>query len=161
MSEATKHDNLNAREITHISRLAFLSAFRACGSVTDAAAAAGIDRATHYRWLHEDAEYEADFQKAKVLAAEGLEEEAVKRAKLGSDNLLMFLLRGYKGGVFRENWKGELSGPKGGPILHAPVDLTRLSMDQLKTLEQFAMEAMGAAGDTLVQEPLNDAKPSV
>ena len=61
---------------------AFLAAFRLTASVTKAAAAAQIERGMHYRWLA-DAEYAAEFERAKDEAAQSLEDEAVRRAHEG------------------------------------------------------------------------------
>jgi hypothetical protein len=62
---------------------AFLAAFRVCASLTEAAAAVGIDRGQHYDWLRKDAKYAAAFDAAKVEAGQSLEDEAVSRARVG------------------------------------------------------------------------------
>jgi hypothetical protein len=62
---------------------AFLKAFRICASLTEAAAAIGIDRGQHYDWLAKDPKYAAAFELAKLEAAQSLEDEAVSRARRG------------------------------------------------------------------------------
>jgi hypothetical protein len=42
--------------------------------------AANISRRTHYRWLKTDHAYKGAFERAKVEAARGLEDEARRRA---------------------------------------------------------------------------------
>lgn len=112
---------------------AFLDAFAELGTVTHAAAAAGIDRQTHYNWLESDPEgYGKRFEEAKARAIDKLEREATRRAVEGvdepvfwqgmqvstvrkySDTLLIFLLKGAKPEKYRERY--EHSGPNGGPI---------------------------------------------
>jgi hypothetical protein len=105
---------------------AFLQAFRACGVVSHAAQHAGIQRVRHYDWCR-DPEYVAAFRTAQEEAIDTLEREAWRRAVDGvkrpvyqggkevgatteySDHLLMFLLKGLKPDVYRENWKGNLT----------------------------------------------------
>lgn len=60
-------------------RNAFLAAYSACASITAAAEACGIHRATHYEWM-EDRDYAARFEIARDIAAQRLEDEAVRRA---------------------------------------------------------------------------------
>jgi hypothetical protein len=77
-------------------RPVFLRNLRATGIVSDAAAAAGIDRSTPYAAATRDAAFEAAWQMAAEEAVDGLEAEARRRAMNGSDQLLMFLLRGQR-----------------------------------------------------------------
>lgn len=62
---------------------AFLAAVAVCGSVTEAAAATGIDRKLHYGWLRSDAAYPARYAEAKALGEDALEDEATNRAMNG------------------------------------------------------------------------------
>jgi hypothetical protein len=62
---------------------AFLAAYRATCSITRAAAAAGISRRAHYRKLETSADYKVAFEAATAMAADSLEDEAVRRAKEG------------------------------------------------------------------------------
>jgi hypothetical protein len=68
----------------------FLEAFAAAGSVSQAAAAAGIDRTAHYRWLREDADYSDAFNRSTEQAAGALEDLAVRRATEGLDEPLIY-----------------------------------------------------------------------
>lgn len=76
---------------------AFLAAYRLTASLTRAAEAARVQRGLHYRWL-EDAEYAAEFERAKEEAAQTLEDEAIRRAHQGVDEPL--------------SYKGQLSYPE-------------------------------------------------
>lgn len=92
---------------------AFLAAYRRLGCIARAAAACGIDRTLHYRWLKHE-KYAAAFATAQEHFADALEGEAARRSFEGvltpifyqgepvgaervfSDGLTMFLLRGMK-----------------------------------------------------------------
>lgn len=64
-----------------------------------------------------------------------------------SDALLMFLLKGARPEKYRETWKGEISGPGGGPI---PLEQQRLAVlddDQLASLIAIARQLAAAGAD--------------
>lgn len=86
--------------IQHPKKRAFLMAFIETCNMVESASAAGIDRTAHYKWLKEDPEYAEAFAEARKVAVSGLEAEAVKRAKAGSDTLTIFLLKSYNPKVF-------------------------------------------------------------
>jgi hypothetical protein len=110
---------------------AFLAAFRLTGSITEAAAAAKIDRTMHYRWLKSPG-YEQAFKKAQLEAGDMLEDIAVRRVREGTldpvfyqgekvgarrvydSGLMQFLLRGLKPQKYSA--KTEITGAEGGPI---------------------------------------------
>jgi hypothetical protein len=106
-------------------RKVFLSALSLTGKVSEAARACGYtDTATLQRYRREDEEFAEQWDLALESAANILEEEAIRRATEGvlepvfykgevagyktnySDTLLMFMLRGLKPGVYRENQRG-------------------------------------------------------
>lgn len=60
---------------------AFLEAYKACGSVTQAAAAIGIERQLHYRQLKADAKYQKAFTEAHQEWLLNLADEAKQLAK--------------------------------------------------------------------------------
>jgi hypothetical protein len=95
----------------------FLKAYAITCQINKAAEMAGIDRGTHYDWL-KDPEYKAQFEAARVQAADMLEEEAVRRAFDGSDVLLIFLLKAARPDKYRENRSIQVSGPGGGAVTH-------------------------------------------
>lgn len=81
---AGSEDQLQQREAkaTARRRRAFLDAFRLCGNVSEAAAAAKVNRSTHYEWMNDRA-YAAAFEHAQAEAADLLVAEARRRAVNG------------------------------------------------------------------------------
>ena len=62
---------------------AFLAAYAACASITQAAKAAGVDRRAHYDWQRQDPQYPARFEQAYQESNHALEDSAVERAMIG------------------------------------------------------------------------------
>ena len=99
---------------------AFLTAFRASCTVTQAAKTAGVGRRTHYDWLKADTSYQAQFADLEEEVTETLEREAMRRASEGtlkpvfyqgktcgtireySDTFLIFLLKARRPETYRE-----------------------------------------------------------
>lgn len=122
-----------ATETTQKKKEKFLALFRQTGVVSYAAQGVA-NRATVYKWLKEDPEFEKQFDDAKEEAAELMELEARRRAVQGvdkpvyqkgecvgyireySDTLLMFMLKGAKPEKYADRVKQEHSGADGGPI---------------------------------------------
>jgi|SRR5579872_555332 len=120
------------RKQAHANADAFLAAYRLTGSITEAAAAAQIDRRLHYRWLKISAAYKTRFDQAKREAGEMLKDIAVRRCREGTlkpvyyqgvqvgwetvydSGLMQFLLRGMLPEEFGR--KVELTGKDGGPV---------------------------------------------
>jgi hypothetical protein len=117
-------------DIEHPKRRAFIAAYAECGTITRAAEIAGIERATHYKWLKEDPLYAKACEDAYEQAGERLEEEARRRAVEGvkknvyyqgqpcgvnteySDTLLIFLLKGAKPEKYQERVRNEVVVPQ-------------------------------------------------
>jgi hypothetical protein len=107
---------------------AFLSAFADTGMVTAACEAAGVARRTVYAARHADEAFAAAWDEIEERSTEDLEQVAVRRAREGSDTLLIFLLKSRRPGVYRENVRMEHTGAGGGPVeLQAPPDATERS----------------------------------
>jgi hypothetical protein len=64
-------------------RSAFLDAYAGCGNVRAAAAAVGISREAHYKWLDKDAEYRKTFESLADRVGQELEDLAVDRVRNG------------------------------------------------------------------------------
>jgi hypothetical protein len=76
---------------THASRKkAFLRAFEDSGLVAESALLAGIDRATHYKWLATDAKYSAAFEATKPMAEGALQDHAIRLATVGFFQPLLY-----------------------------------------------------------------------
>lgn len=113
---------------------AFLRAFSDRGIVLRACLAAKIGRRTVYGWLAADEAFKALYDEAKEDALDLLEDEAVRRARVGwlepvyqggekvgeirkySDTLLITALKAGRPGKFRELFQHEHAGKDGGPI---------------------------------------------
>ena len=82
---------------------AFLAALEIQGNVTASAKAAGVTPKTCYQHRRQNPDFAELWQQALERSADELEVEARKRAKAGSDVLLMFLLKGLKPQMYRES----------------------------------------------------------
>lgn len=122
----------------------FLAALRDTGIIREACNVAGVGRSTVYERKDASPEFARLFADALEDAIEDLERTARKRAKDGSDTLMIFLLRAHRPEKYRERF--EHSGPGGGPI---PV---RGSFDWAA----YAQRLAGPVPDT-VGERLNGA----
>lgn len=98
----------------------FLDAFAECGNVSAACRTANIRRANVYEWQEHDEAFALAYREAEVRAIDALEEEARRRAAIGtekpvfhkgevcgtireySDTLLIFLLKGARPEKYRE-----------------------------------------------------------
>jgi len=116
-------------KVTPEKKAAFCAALAASGgNVTRACEAIDVARLTAYRWRADDETFAADWDEAKVIGLEALEDEATRRAFEGtqkpvyylgaqvgtireySDTLAIFLLKGGKPDKYRDNAKIEHSG---------------------------------------------------
>jgi hypothetical protein len=157
---------------------AFLAAYAKCGNITRAAALAKVARSRHYEWLSDpdyEAAFAAAGEEACDLleaearrrAVDGIEEPvvyqgelSVRRDSLGrrtahpltirrySDVLLIFLLKAQRPDKYRDNWRGELTGPGGAPLGAKPgaLDLSNLSDADLSTLRGLTQKAAAQRG---------------
>lgn len=156
---------------------AFLAAYKLTGSVTRAADAVKIDRALHYRWLHQSPKYAGAFRRASEEFADALEGEAIRRANEGvleavfyqgapcgairvySDGLTQFLLKGMKPEKYSTRVSAEVTGPGGGPIQVTIPELAALTDDELDALLAINAKldsARGRAGGKDAQKPTQD-----
>jgi len=132
----------------HLWTDAFLAHLAECGILTDAAAAAGIDRSTVFRRRQDDEEFAQAVDEAIDMAADKLEREARRRAVDGveepvyqggqlvgkrmvySDSLLALLLKGRRKKVFAE--RIEQTGADGGPVQTRTVIVTGVPDDTVR-----------------------------
>ena len=106
----------NRTKRTPKKRAAFLEALGSGESVTKACNAAGIGRRTVYDWRGDDEKFAAEWEDAVETGTDVLEDEAVKRAKDGSDTLLIFMLKARRPDKFKDRWQHEHTGKGGGPL---------------------------------------------
>lgn len=117
---------------------AFLKAYALIGTISGAAKVAHILKYKHYEWLREDPAYLARFQDAQQERNDRLEEEAIRRAiDGGSDQLLMFLLKGNMPERYKDRVWNEHTGKDGGPVEIYKHDLSQLTDGELDLLEQL------------------------
>lgn len=152
MARRKKAEASVTNEIQHAKKRAFLAAYAECGTITQAAEIANIDRCTHYEWIKTDPIYAKAFEVAHQKSIERLEQEARRRAvegveepvyqggkKVGvvrkySDTLLIFLLKGAAPDKYRERVQTEHTGriDSNMTVTH---DLRKLSAAELAQLE--------------------------
>lgn len=101
----------------HHKKEAFLDALREGATVKKACATVQVGRSTMYRERDNDPDFAAEWEDAYDEGADVLEAEAFRRAtEMGSDTLLIFLLKARRPEKFRDNVKHEHTGRNGGPI---------------------------------------------
>lgn len=88
--------------MTQGKKAAFLRAFSRLGNVSAAAKAAKVGRKTVYEWRAKDPDFVSSMADAEQEAIDHLELEATKRALIGSDTLLIFLLKAARPQKYRE-----------------------------------------------------------
>jgi hypothetical protein len=93
-----------SHEITHPKKRAMLAALARTGNISASARATDICRRTHYDWLESDPEYRPAVELAMEEAADVLEAVARQRALVGSDTLLIFLLKAVRPEKYRERY---------------------------------------------------------
>ena len=147
----------------------FFETLRETGNIRSSARAAGIGRATAYRYRAYD-DFRAAWDEALDDAVDMLEAEAWRRAKDGvekpvfhggqqvgtvreySNNLLQFLLRAHRPAKYRDNARVEVTGADGKSIKHEHRhehvfhDIAALAQ-QLESLEQASVEKGGIQAD--------------
>lgn len=134
-------------QLTRVKRAAFLRAYSRLGTITAAAVVANIEPKTHRNWMDADPEYRLAFQEAADLAVERMEQEAHRRAVAGweepvyqqgrmvgtvrrfDSTLLIFLLKGRKPEMYRENYQVQHTGPNGGPIQVLSLSMIKEILD--------------------------------
>lgn len=121
---------------------AFLAAFEHAGTVSGACAVVGIARSTAYRERYRNESFEQRWHEVEDTTTDELELEACRRAKNGSDLLLIFLLKARKPGMYRENVKVPDHAPP--PPLAGDADLSRLTAEEKRTWLALAEKASRA-----------------
>lgn len=124
-------------------RAVFIATLADTGNVSAAAQAAGVGRRTVYEHYDKEPDLKAAWDEAVDVAADGMEEEAHRRAVKGtlrpvyqggkkvgsireySDTLLIFMLKGARPEKYRERSDIKHSGH---------IDVSRLSDDELRAI---------------------------
>ena len=149
--------------VRNLKKRAFLAEYSQTGNLSAGCRAAGVDTKTGYNWRqdqsHENQAFLQAVQKAKLMAIERMEAEVHRRGVEGfeepvfyqgrevgkvrkySDNLLMFMLKGCRPEKYRERY--EHTGPGGGPMQVATLDLSRLTDAELKQALELSAKVQG------------------
>lgn len=116
-------------------KASFLDAFERTATIDGAARAIGIARQTHYQWMAKDPDYAIAYARADEVATERLEQEARRRAMIGteepvfhrgkvcghvrkySDVLLIFLLKARRPETYRERFEHRVSEKEQKPLV--------------------------------------------
>lgn len=149
---------------------AFLSSFRETANVMLACQNAGINRATAYRWLHDDRDgFTSRYREAEQDANDRIEAELHRRAIWGiekpitvagerevireySDTLLIFLAKARMPAKYRERWEGDMPAPAWAQV-QASAQATVFVIDgQQKELETMSLEDLERAKGALLAE---------
>lgn len=112
-------------------KIEFLAAFEDLGTITGACRSTSVGRRTVYDWQQADEDFALALHDARRAVADDLEHEAIRRAKDGSDTLLIFLLKAHDPDRFRENVKVEHSGRVGHDISGMTTEELERLADQL------------------------------
>ncbi|HKA32756.1 MAG TPA: hypothetical protein VKH64_06060 [Candidatus Binatia bacterium] len=163
------------REVINHRQRAFLVAYVQSLGIRSAARLSGVSRQSHYEWLRDDPLYREHFERAKRMLADSAEEEVCRRAYRGydtpviyrgkitgyyksySDALAMFMLKGLKPAVYRDNAPLPINGPTHINItVKRPEDKTPLAAGENGGVRQIAIPLPGDAEEPAPPEPGDD-----
>jgi hypothetical protein len=117
-------------------RQEFLDGLRETGMVTEACQAVGIGRRTAYDERQRNEEFALAWADVIEESTEDLEREAVRRAKDGSDTLLIFLLKARRPQVYRENVKVAPVAAARPELVHVPDDDDERALEVARILQK-------------------------
>jgi hypothetical protein len=170
------------RALSEKERETFLEALSAGWSTRHAAGLAGRSHQRFYDLRERDEAFASAWDESVELGTKRLEDEAIRRAAEGweepvyqkgelvghvrrySDQLLMFLLRGRRPGVYRDNVGGrlEVTGADGGPIEIERRNVVGIS-DVVRLARELGVRLPGEVdrGDPLAELPpaLHEGEP--
>jgi hypothetical protein len=73
-----------------MNQIKFLAAFSVSGSIIEACRWSGTSRESHFRWMRDDPTYPPRFAEAEKQSTRTLEDEAVRRAKNGIEEPILY-----------------------------------------------------------------------
>jgi len=131
---------------SHTQREKFLRAIAEGGTVGEAVKAAGVSRATVYRWRNGDPGFCHAWQDAWEDYVDSLEAMARKRVSAISNTMLLRLLSAYRPQVFGDGRaRGEAKATL--PALEETLDQTRERVLRELERERVELEARAQTGD--------------
>ena len=158
----------NRANFTAKRKSVFLESYRITGNMSLSSQESRVSRRTIYDWLASDVHFQDDFNEAREVATDALEEEARRRAVDGvetpfntkgetifirkfSDTLLIVLLKANRPSKFRENPQGSPINVSVGGGAEQPMDrrqgldLSCLSDEELSALEVITKKVRKAS----------------
>lgn len=115
-------------------------------SVAYSAQKAGVAYRTCYVWRDKDPEFAVAWDEALEQGTDGLEDVALRRAKDGSDAVLMFLLKSRRKDVYVDSHSVKHVGHDGGAVkVEQKIEDSRPPMEEL--LIEFQAELKKIAGE--------------
>ncbi|MEI6084555.1 MAG: hypothetical protein WCS70_09670 [Verrucomicrobiota bacterium] len=106
----------------------FLAALRKCLGVAPAADAAGISRATAYRWRARDTAFAKDWDNAIEAALDDLETALHERAKAKDTLAAICILRNRRRPIYNDSQRLELLPPPPAPAPHSERAIASLAV---------------------------------
>ena len=111
-----------------------LAAYAEYSTVTSACREVGVSRQTWYDWKKQDEKFAEEVGHAEEAVADSLEAEAIRRARDGSDTLLIFLLKGLRPQRYKERFQHSRDSDQ-------PVILMQLAFDTLPDHSEEPLES--------------------
>jgi hypothetical protein len=165
------------REVINHRQRAFLVGYVQSLGIRSAARLSGVSRQSHYEWLRDDPLYREHFERAKRMLADSAEEEVCRRAYRGydtpviyrgkitgyyksySDALAMFMLKGLKPAVYRDNAPLPIGGPTQINItVKRPEDKTPVAAVEDAGVRRISIPLPGDGEAAAPPEPDDDAE---
>ena len=97
-------------------KAAFIACLRNSANVRASCQAAGVRRTDAYKARDKDKKFASEWDEALQDALDILEAEMMKRAKSGSDTLMIFLMKAHRPEKYRDVYRTELTGKNGGAV---------------------------------------------
>ena len=164
-------------ERTRRKKLAYLAEVARTGNISEACRRVGVSRSFQKYWVAADPDFSALYEEAMDVYTDSLEREVDRRAFEGvnkgvwyqgkqvgkervySDSLAMFRLTAELPEKYKH--RQELTGPGGGPLQVATLDLSRLSEADLLVMRALRRKAEGLPPDDEDQRalPASSAPP--
>lgn len=145
-----------------------LTAYRMVGTVRGACKLIHLHQDTWYKWKREDPNFASKIEEYRDVVGDDLEEEAVRRAKGGSDLLLIFLLKGHKPEKYRERGTTHINVTS--PVLESvfqraaavplgPAIIDGVSHRPALEAQQPVHGSAGLGGEIPIQNERGDVSP--
>ena len=172
-THSTGRSNAQRQEDMARRKEKFLAALEMCGTIRGSCGVAGIARTTYHGWIADDQEFAKEFDRARIMFAESLEELALARVRnpdknRGSDLLLVTLLNANMPSKYRPQvamsedsakdllieWRKVAREHREDPSGNVPG---KSGVDLAPNMEEQLREALAGKKDTLkeTEEPVS------